>query len=282
MSTNKFAFKICSWFSGAIVILLLITTLGGLIINGLYRDATWYAVQARGQDLATLIIGVPLLVVSLAFMMRGSERALLVWLGSLAYILYTYLTDAFSVVFNAFFLLYVALVSLSFFTLTIALLNIDADALRRHFGARTPVKVVSGYLLVVVTLVFLAWMREILPALLTGQIPQSITLARIPSNPIYVLDLSVLLPSIFLAAIWLWRHRAWGYVLCGMFLVKVFTLSLAILSLGWFMYQSNLPGLDPVVVGFWVLLAVTSLVLAVIYLANLREGGERVLGTAVQ
>ncbi len=136
MLTNKLAFKICCWFSGAIVVLLLITTLGGLIINGLYRDTTWYAVQARGQDLATLVVGVPLLVVSLAFMMRGSERALLVWLGSLAYILYTYLTYAFSVVFNTFFLLYIALVSLSFFTLVIALLNTDAVALSRHFGAK--------------------------------------------------------------------------------------------------------------------------------------------------
>src|SRR5216110_3104602 len=111
--THKYRFTICYWFSGAIAILLLIAPVGGLFLPGLYRDAPYNAVQAQGQDLVTLVIGLPLLVGGLLFTMRGSERALFVWLGALTYILYTYLTFAFGSVFNEFFLLYVALVSLS-------------------------------------------------------------------------------------------------------------------------------------------------------------------------
>jgi len=282
MPTNNLHFNICSWLSGAIAILLLIVTLGGLFINGLYRDTTWMLVQARGQDLATLVIGVPLLIVSLLMTIRGSEKALLVWLGSLTYILYTYITYAFGSAFNAFFLFYIALVSLSLFTLVTALLHINVDALSHHFDAKAPVKTVSTFLLTVAILVFLAWMKQIIPSLFTGQLPESIALARTPSNPIFVLDLAVLLPAFCLAAIWLWRRQAWGYVLSGLLLVKGLTLSLAILSMSWFMFQSNQPGVDPAVVAFWVVLALSGLMLTVIYLSHLHEKGENMTEVVVQ
>ncbi len=282
MPTNNLHFNICSWLSGAIAILLLIVTLGGLFINGLYRDTTWMLVQARGQDLATLVIGVPLLIVSLLMTIRGSEKALLVWLGSLTYILYTYITYAFGSVFNAFFLFYIALVSLSLFTLVTALLHINVYALSHHFDAKAPVKTVSTFLLTVAILVFLAWMKQIIPSLFSGQLPESIALARTPSNPIFVLDLAVLLPAFCLAAIWLWRRQAWGYVLSGLLLVKGLTLSLAILSMSWFMFQSNQPGVDPAVVAFWVVLALSGLMLTVIYLSHLHEKGENMTEVVVQ
>ena len=281
MPTHTQRFTICYWLSGAIAILLLIATVGGLFLPGLYRDTPYNAVQAQGQDLVSLVIGLPLLVGGLLFTMRGSERALLVWLGALTYILYTYLTFAFGSVFNEFFLLYVALVSLSFFTLVIALLHLDAGVLHLHFGRQVPVKTVSLFLLAVACLFFLSWMKQILPALVSGQLPASITLARTPSNPIFVLDLALLLPAICFAAVWLWRRQAWGYVLCGIFLVKVWTLTLAILSMSWFMYASNQQGLDPVFVTVLVVLAVTSLVLAVIYLENLHKRGQKVLEAIV-
>lgn len=70
-------------------------------------------------------------------------------------------------------------------------------------------------------------------------------------------------------------------MLCGIFLVKAWTLTLAILSMSWFMYTSNQQGLDPVFVSVLVVLAVTSLALAVIYLANLHERGQKVLLGAI-
>lgn len=269
------AITICYWLSGVIAVLLFIATLGGLFLPGLYRDVSYMAVQAQGQDLVSLVIGLPLLVISLFYTMHGSERAHLVWLGTLTYILYTYLTYAFSAVFNEFFLLYIALVALPFFALVTALLHLDVRQLSLRFSEKTPVKTVSIYLLAVAFLVFLGWMKQIIPALVTGQLPESIALARTPSNPVFVLDLALLLPAFCLAAIWLWRQQPWGYVLCGMFLVKALTLTLAINSMSWFMYQSHQQGLDLVSVTIWIVLAVTSLVLAVVYLKNLHEKDEK-------
>lgn len=270
-TTHKYSFNVCYWLSGAIAVLLFSATVGGLYLPGLYRDVPYNAVQAQGQDLVSLMVGLPLLIISLLYTIRGSERALLVWLGTLMYILYTYLTYAFNSVFNEFFLVYVALVSLSFFTLVNALLHIDAKQLRLHFSEKTPVKTVSIYLLAVALLVFLGWMKQILPALLTGQLPESITLARTPSNPVFVLDLALLLPAFCLAAIWLWRRQPWGYILGGIFLVKALTLTLAILSMSWFMYQTHIQGLDIVSTVIWIAIALASLVLTVFYLVNLQE-----------
>ena len=274
-SAHKYNFTMCYWLSGAIAILLFIATLGGLFLPGLYRDVPYMVVQAQGQDLVSLVIGVPLLVISLLYTMRGSERAQLIWLVTLTYILYTYLTYAFSAVFNEFFLLYVALVALSFFTLVTALLHLDVRQISLHFREKTPVKTVSIYLLAVAFLVFLGWMKQIIPALVTGQLPESIALARTPSNPVFVLDLALLLPAFCLSAILLWRRKPWGYVLCGIFLVKALTLTLAINSMSWFMYQGHQQGLDPVSVAIWIVLAVASMVLALAYLKNLHASNEK-------
>lgn len=273
-ATYKHSFNVCYWLSGAIAVLLFIATVGGLYLPGLYRDVPYNAVQAQGQDLVSLVVGLPLLVISLLYTIRGSERALLVWLGTLMYILYTYLTYAFSAVFNEFFLLYIALVSLTFFTLVTALLHVDVGQIRLHFSEKTPLKTVSIYLLAVALLVFLGWMKQILPALLTGQLPESIVLARTPSNPVFVLDLALLLPAFCLAAVWLWRRQPWGYILCGIFLVKALTLTLAILSMSWFMYQTHMQGLDIVSTVIWIAIALASLVLTVFYLVNLQEKGK--------
>jgi hypothetical protein len=280
-TTYKYRFTLSFWLAGAVALLALIATLGGLLLPDLYRDSTWNMLQERGQDLVTLAIAIPLLVVSQLFAMRGSERGLLVWLGTLTYMLYTYLTYAFGSVFNAFFLLYIALVSLSLFTLIAALLHLNAEAIRQRFGEQTPIKTVSISLLIFALLIFMGWMKAILPALFTGQIPESILLARTPTNPVYVLDLGILLPAICLAAIWLWQRQAWGYVLCGILLVKVWTLTLAVISMSWFMYIFHQPGLDPVSVIIFLVFALASLSLTVIYLAHIHPMDKHPLRTAV-
>jgi hypothetical protein len=50
--------------------------------------------EARGWSAATLGVAIPLAVISLHAALRGSLRGRLVWLGVLAYFVYTYLEFA--------------------------------------------------------------------------------------------------------------------------------------------------------------------------------------------
>ena len=86
--------RIWLWLTGPIAVLVAIAAGVGFFIDDLYRDAPVNAAQAVGQDLITLVVALPTLVISAILALRGSRRAHLVWLGVLVYLVYTYLTYA--------------------------------------------------------------------------------------------------------------------------------------------------------------------------------------------
>ena len=84
----------------AATILGAIATATGLFVTGLYRDVPFWAEQARGIDLATLFLAVPILIIALLAARGGSTVARLAVIGALLYLVYNYLiyTDRKSVV----------------------------------------------------------------------------------------------------------------------------------------------------------------------------------------
>src|ERR1700730_8540212 len=86
---------VTAWLSLALVPFVALAAGTGLLVPGFYRDAPTWVSQARGQDLVTLLVGVPLLVVGLIGARRGSVRCLLLWLGAVGYMAYAYATYAF-------------------------------------------------------------------------------------------------------------------------------------------------------------------------------------------
>jgi hypothetical protein len=63
--------------------LALIASLGGLLLDGLYRDTEFVKSTWFGNDIVTLVVAVPLLLSAVVMTARGSARAQLVWLGML-------------------------------------------------------------------------------------------------------------------------------------------------------------------------------------------------------
>jgi hypothetical protein len=80
-----------------------------------YNESVSIASQARAQDIVTLLIGTPLLIISLIFTNKNSIRGKLLLTGTVDYFLYTYISYSFLAMYNEFFLLYVLIMSLSFF-----------------------------------------------------------------------------------------------------------------------------------------------------------------------
>jgi hypothetical protein len=78
----------------------------GVLLPDQYRDVAWVRASWFGNDLVTLMVAVPMLLVTLAAARRGSVRGSLVWIGVLAYAVYN---DAFylhGAALNVFFPLY--------------------------------------------------------------------------------------------------------------------------------------------------------------------------------
>jgi len=229
-----------------IAVLLTIAAGSELLFDGVFRgDATNLVAQAIGQDYVTLAVALPALVISAVFISRGSERARLVWLGALAYVVYTYAIYAFHVRFNPLFLVYVALLGFSLYALIGSLATTDFRALKARFTQRTPTRAVSVFLAVMTVLFYLVWLGEVVPALVGGDVPKSVAEAGTPTGSAHVLDMAWMLPAMALTALWLWRGRAIAYALAGALLAFAALITLAI---GAMMVAMSLYG-QPVVIG---------------------------------
>ncbi|MFC7139942.1 hypothetical protein ACFQMA_08855 [Halosimplex aquaticum] len=252
--------------SALIAILTVLATVVGLFVPGFYRDAPVLLPQVYGQDLLTLIVAVPVFVVSLYYATRGSLRGYITWLGVTSYLLYTYASYAFMTAFNELYLVYTTLLWLTLFTFVGGMVRLDARALKRAFGDG-PVRSYVAFHLLLVVLIGFVWLSEILPAILAGTTPPSITEAGLPTSVIYSFDLGVILPAFALTAYLLWRRRPWGYAFTAVLLVKVATLGGAVLAMAWFMVQDGQPVPFPQVIIFGSLTVLSVLLMGRLLLA---------------
>lgn len=235
-----------------IAILAAVASAGGLFLDSLYLDNTLVTAALRGNDLITLALAVPLLVVAMLWARRGSQRAQLVWMGALGYMLYNYIFYLYGAAMNRFFLLYVALVTLSIYALIFGLAGLDANGLARRFRARTPVKWIAGWMLFFALLLGGLWIVRSLNFIVTGEIPQDVLQTGHPTAVVYATDLSLLISSLVVAAVWLWQRRPWGYALATVLMVKCVTYPLALLAMSAFSFLAG-TGWDPLT-PLWVFL----------------------------
>ncbi len=220
------------WLTIPIAILLAVAAGSGLLVNGLYRDVPGLVAQAKGQDLISIIIVLPTLILTEILARRGNLQSRLIWLGGVAYLVYTYASYAFALQYNPLFLVYIALLGTSLYALISGLATLDMDGVKVHSTEKTPTRVISAYLGVLAFLFYTLWLSELVPALLSGEIPQSILEDKTPTNAIHVLDMAWILPAFVITSINLWRKRPLGYVLAGVALPFFVLMASAIFSMG--------------------------------------------------
>jgi hypothetical protein len=238
-----------------------LASLVGLLEPATYRDAAWLVPQSRGQDLVTLLAMLALAPLLLAMRRRGSARATLAALGIEGYVLYTYVGAAFEYAFNQLFLLYVVLFATSTFALASALRTLDVAQLASTFNERAPRRSVAGFLFGLAAMLGLLWLGQLVPALLTQRVPESIARSNGGLRFVFALDLGIIAPLSALGARWLLQRKPWGYVLAAIVTIKAATMGLALLSMTAFSVAAGQPtqlGLAVV----WIVLAVSGSVMA--------------------
>lgn len=268
-STPKTAYTL----SILIVILTIVASAGGLLIDGLYRDNAFVTAGWRGNDLVTLLVAVPILAVSLVYSMRGSRRAQVIWLGALDYVLYNYSFYLFGTAFNAFFVVYVALFTLSIFALIYALIRLDVGAIGGRFRPRTPARWLAGYHVLWGILLSVAWMAMWVEFVLTGHPPALIAKTDHVTNVVFALDLSMVVPPVLLSAVWLWQRRPWGYVVSGILNVKGVIYMLALIAATLSEIEAGVATLSAET-GLWVFFLIASSIASALLLGNMRGEAE--------
>jgi hypothetical protein len=187
----------------------------------------------------------------------------------LSYVLYTYALFSFTAYFNALFLVYVALFAAALFALIDLLVRLDLARVRQAIGPRMPGGAIAGFLAFVGAFFLAAWLAQIVPATLHGTVPESVALAKTPSNGVFVQDLGVVIPLLFAAAVWLWQRRVWGYVLGAILLVLADIMAVALVAMSLFSAHAQIAGaLDMLWV--FVALALVSIAFTAVFAAHIR------------
>lgn len=194
------------------------TTLG-LFREDHYAVAPAIVPRLQAQDAVILAVAVPVLTLGLWTAQRGTLWGRVVWLGALAFMTYTWASIAGQTGFTVFFLGHLALFSLSLFTLVGGLVQTDAVAVRDELAEELSRSLYAGFLAFVALGLTLLWFAELVPATVTGTPPLVLDELGPQAIYTYVLDLGVVVPSLAITAVLLWRDRTWGYVFTGVLLV---------------------------------------------------------------
>lgn len=243
-----------------------------IIVNarGLYYwDTLSSAAQMQANDLVALVLGVPPLLVGYFASMRGSLRGRLLLAGSLGFVLYTYLTMCVGAAFNALFLVYLALFSLSLWAFVMSLMGVKIDELPSRFKESLPRKSVAALLLFAAAFLSLAWLGRIAAAMKPGVVP---ALENATSMFIQAMDLGLVAPACVVAAVLLLKRRPWGYLLASVGMVKFLTLGIAVSLMGLNMARVGAdPGLPMLVI--FIGMALANLILTALMLAAVKPAG---------
>lgn len=214
------------WVSTVIIALLVFAvSLIGIFAEFPYAMETEnWKMQAQGQDIGNLL-AVAAIIISGIFAKRGSLKGYLIWIGTLFYLLYAYVVYAVAVHFTSLFLVYVAILGLTLYTLVFSLgkgiVPVTADRGKK----------LAGLTLIGVGVLFgLLWLGEIIPATISGEMPQSLREAGLIVNPIHAIDLSAVLPAFILTGYLVLKDKPSGLFFAAPWLMFSFLMGASIVA----------------------------------------------------
>ena len=154
----------------------------------------------RGTAVVVLLLGVPTLLTAMVRTARGSMRWLVVWLGTLGYLLYQAVLFCFATPLNGLFLCYVAYLGLAVWSIVTLFPAVDQHAFASRLSTGMPARFVAGFAFAIAAVNAAVWLAAIVPALL-GSDPASLMKGTgLLTNPVYVQDLAIWLPLLTAAA----------------------------------------------------------------------------------
>jgi hypothetical protein len=242
------------------------TTLHGQTITiygkGIYGDNSASAVlQAIPQDIVTLVLGIPLLIISLFLTRKGLMKGRILLAGTLGYFLITYMMYTFIAMYNRLFLVYVILISTSFFAFILTLSSFNIATIGSYFNKKLPIKFVGGYLIFSTAMIGYLWLARVIPSLINNSVPLEVEHGT--TLPVQAFDLAFFLPAIFLAGMLLIKRKPFGYMLAPIVTVSNALIMIALLSKGISMNLAGIAGTLPMIImtALFGLIAIISLVM---------------------
>jgi hypothetical protein len=92
-------------------------------------------------------------------------------------------------------------------------------------------KIIGIYFIIVSGLFYFLWLSEIIPSILNNTVPASLIEVGLPTNPVHVLDLSFVLPGIFVTGLLVLNKNPIGITLAPVVLAFFILMDITIGSI---------------------------------------------------
>lgn len=263
----------------ALAALLAFASVYALATPSVYaREAAAWRVQVVVQDWVDLVLLVPALVAGAVGLRRGSRAGAFLLGGALMYAVYNLVIYAFALHFNRLFLAYCASLGLAVYALVGLLAGLARQDVAAWFRPDAARRFPAALLVALAAAFALLWLAEVVGAIADDAPPASLEGTGLLSNPVHALDLSVTLPTLALAGVWLWRGRPAGFLLAPMALVFALLTDVAIVAI---LVASRAQGLEgePAVAAAIGAVAVPTAGALVALLRGLRRPGNGAAGS---
>lgn len=250
--------------------LIIIASCVGLFTPNFYAAETlnWQA-QSVGQDMIDLFLITPCLLITSVLAYNNNKTAALIWGGVVLYLTYTFTLFCFDVHFNKLFLIYCICLGLSFYLTLYFIFTQHQAIIKINLEHKSAIRFTGIYFLIISVLFYVLWLAEIIPASIQNSPPKSLTETGLLTNGVHVLDLSVILPGIFITGIFLLKRISLGFVLTPIILTFFILMDITIGMLALVMdmkgVESNL-----MLTAIMFALALVSLAMLVWYLKSMK------------
>lgn len=208
------------YFSIPVSLLIVTTSLGGLLFDGVHTlDTIFAAAQATAQDFVNLVAVVPLLIITSILIKDRKGTALLVWLGTMIYVVHSFAIYCFAVSFNALFLGYCMTLGLSVYGIQSVVADIDMETVPGWFDVEKLNELTIAYLWILVIFFSSEWLKVVAAAIIGANSMADVRNPEGIRSITHALDLSIFLPGTAIAAVLLRRRRPRGYIFAPAMLV---------------------------------------------------------------
>ena len=252
-----------------IAILTVVSCLISISHNEIYQDGEWANAQWLGQDIVSLILAVPLLLLS---MRKGIQEGKLKWLlvnaGILLYFFYTYSFFMYAAELTFLYLFHLPIYGLATIGLVLVCVRLFAKGGTYDLPSRGLRVGIILYLVLIGLMIAGLWFSDILAHLSDPGHRSAMPDGKAPLI-IYSLDLALIITLMITAAVLLYRKTSGGYLLTGIILVKTSTLGFALMamSLSMFLHELN-P--EVFLIFLWCVIGLLGTLLTVFFLRKLQ------------
>jgi len=248
--------------------LTLVSCLISISYNNFYQDGAWANAQWLGQDIVTLLLALPLLLISFhKGIKKEHEKWTMVYAGILLYYAYTYSFFMFVANLSILYLFHLPIFSLSVIGLFMICTKLFNQNLEYSFQKSKLKVIIITYLIMISLMILFIWLNDIFAHLSNPEHVSDTPNGEAPLI-IYSLDLAIIIPLMISAAVLLYKKSTLGYILSGIILTKTSTLGFALMAMSISLYVQNLNP-DIFLILLWSIIGIIGSTLSILYLKNL-------------